>query len=239
MRSSSRVRSWSPPSSAFVGFRFPPEVIVLAVRWYLRFNLSYRDVEELLVERGVEVDHVTVYRWVQRFTPLLADAARFARHCPGDRWFVDETYVKVNGVWKYVYRAVDQHGQVIDVLVSARRDAAAARRFLHRALTTLKVTPSEVVTDAAPAYVRVLEDLVPSAWHHVERHANNPIEADHSQLKHRLRPMRGLCTDRTAQTIIAGHAFLQNLRRGHYELATDAPSATRVAAAFTELTQAI
>jgi transposase-like protein len=83
-------------------------VIVLAVRWYLRYGLSYRDVEELLVERGVEVDHVTVYRWVQRFTPLLADAARFARHAPGDRWFVDETYVKVNGVWRYVYRAVDR-----------------------------------------------------------------------------------------------------------------------------------
>jgi transposase-like protein len=83
---------------ALAGFRFPAEVIVLAVRCYLRFNLSYRDVEELLVERGVEVDHVTVYRWVQRFTPLLADAARFCRHAPGDRWYVDETYVKVNGV---------------------------------------------------------------------------------------------------------------------------------------------
>ncbi|WP_433687488.1 IS6 family transposase [Micromonospora carbonacea] len=236
MRSSSRVRSWSPPPSAFVGFRFPPEVIVLAIRWYLRFNLSYRDVEELLVERGVEADHATVYRWVQRFTPLLADAARFTRHSPGDRWFVDETYVKINGIWRYVYRAVDQHGQVIDVLVSARRDAAAARQFFHRVLTTLKITPSEVVTDAAPAYVRVLEDLVPSAWHHVERHANNPIEADHSQLKHRLKPMRGL---RTTQTIITGHAFVQNLRRGHYELATDAPPATRVAAAFTELARAI
>jgi transposase, IS6 family len=78
---------------------------VVAVRWYLRCGLSYRDVEELLAERGVEVDHVTVYRWVQRFTPLLADAGRFARHAPGDRWFVDETYVKVNGVWRYVYRA--------------------------------------------------------------------------------------------------------------------------------------
>ena len=106
-------------------------MIVVAVRWYLRFSLSYRDVEELLAERGVEVDHVTVFRWVQRFTPLLADAARFARHAPGDRWFVDETYVKVNGVWRYVYRAVDQYGQVIDVLVSARRDAAAARRFFR------------------------------------------------------------------------------------------------------------
>ena len=115
---------------------------MVAVRWYLRFNLSYRDVEELLVERGVEVDHVTVYRWVQRFTPLLADAARFCRHSPGDRWHVDETYVKVNGVWRYVYRAVDQYGQVIDVLVSARRDADAARRFFRRALSTVKVTPA-------------------------------------------------------------------------------------------------
>jgi transposase-like protein len=94
-------------------------VIVVAVRWYLRYNLSYRDVEELLAERGVEVDHVTVYRWVPRFASLLADAARFARHAPGDRWFVDETYVKVNGVWRYVYRAIDQYGQVIDVLLTA------------------------------------------------------------------------------------------------------------------------
>jgi transposase-like protein len=187
-------------------------VIVVAVRWYLRYGLSYRDIEELLAERGIEVDHVTVYRWVQRFTPLLADAARFARHAPGDRWFVDETYVKVNGVWRYVYRAVDQHGQVIDVLLSTRRDAAAARRFFTRALRTLKVTPSEVVTDAAPVYPGVLDELVPSAWHHVEQYANNPIEADHGQLKRRLRPMRGLQTDRTAQVVIAGHAFLQNLR---------------------------
>jgi transposase-like protein len=146
---SNRPRRWLPPKSAFVGFRFPAEVIVVAVRWYLRYGLSCRDVEELLVERGVEVDHVTVYRWVQRFTPLLVDAARFCRHSPGDRWFVDETYVKINGVWRYVYRAVDQYGQVVDVLVSARRDAQVARRFFQRALSTLKVTPSEVVTDAA------------------------------------------------------------------------------------------
>jgi transposase-like protein len=86
--------------SAFAGFRFPAEVITLAVRWYLRYGLSYRDVEELLSERGIEVDHVTVYRWVQRFTPLLAEAARPCRHSPGDRWFVDETYVKTShGLW--------------------------------------------------------------------------------------------------------------------------------------------
>jgi transposase-like protein len=188
---------------------------------------------------GIEVDHVTVYRWVQRFTPLLAEAARFARHAPSDRWFVDETYVKVNGRWRYVYRAVDQHGQVIDVLLSTRRDAAAARRFFTRALRTLKVTPNEVITDAAPVYPGVLEELLPAAWHHVERYANNPIEADHGQLKRRLRSMRGLHTDRTAQVVIAGHAFVQNLRRGHYDIALDEQAATRLAAAFAELAPAI
>ncbi len=107
----------------------PARASAVAVRWYLRFGLSYRDVEELLAERGIEVDHVTVYRWVQRFAPLLVDAARFTRHSPGDRWFVDETYLKVNGVWRYVYRAIDQHGQVIDVLASDKRDLTATRRF--------------------------------------------------------------------------------------------------------------
>ena len=108
-----RTRRPRPPVmmlSGFNGFRFPPEVILLAVRWYLRYGLSYRDLEELLAERGIEVDHVTLYRWVQRFTPVLIDAARPARHLAGDRWFVDETYVKVAGVWRYLYRAVDQHG---------------------------------------------------------------------------------------------------------------------------------
>jgi len=125
------------------------------------------------------------------------------------------------------------------VLVSVRRDADAARRFFHRTLSTLKVTPSEVVTDAAAVYPGVLDGLVPSAWHHVEQYANNPIEADHGRLKHRLRSMRGLRTDTTAQVIIAGHAFMQNLRRGHYEIAIDVASTQRVAAAFTELAQAI
>src|SRR3954471_18690331 len=127
-------RSVGVPASSFAGFRFPPDVIVLSVRWYLRYGLSYRDLEELLAERGVEVDHVTLYRWVQRFTPLLAEAARPCRHAVGDRWFVDETYVKVAGVWRYVYRAVDQNGQVIDVYLSRSRDLTAARRFFELAL---------------------------------------------------------------------------------------------------------
>ena len=135
-----------PASSAPAGYRFPREVIALAVRWYLRYGLSYRDVEELLAERGITVDHVTVYRGVQTFTSEFIDAARPARHSTGDRWFVDETYVKVAGRWTYVYRAVDQHGQVIDVLVSTRRDAAAARQFFARALRA-GPSPVEVTTD--------------------------------------------------------------------------------------------
>jgi transposase-like protein len=225
--------------SAFAGFRFPPEVIVVAVRWYLRFGLSYRDVEELLVERGVEVDHVTVYRWLLRFTPLLADAARPCRHRPGDRWFVDETYVKVAGRWRCVYRAIDQFGQVIDVFVSVHRDAKAARRFFERAIGMTKVTPVEVVTDRAATYPRVLEDLLPAAWHRTERYANNRVEADHGRLKSRLRPMRGLKQDCNARVVVVGHAFIQNVRRGHYELATEEPANRRLAVAFDELAMAI
>jgi transposase, IS6 family len=226
------------PGSAFKGFRFPPEIIVLAVRWYLRYGLSYRDLEELLAERGVDVDHVTVFRWVQRFTPLLADAARPCRRAVGDRWFVDETYVKVAGRWRYVYRAVDQHGQIIDVFVSPRRDTAAARRFFETALGA-HGDPVEVVTDRAPALRVVIEELMPAAFHNTEQYANNRIEADHGRLKARLRPMRGLKRDHTARVIIRGHALMQNLRRGHYELGVEARTHRRVATAFIELARTI
>jgi transposase-like protein len=222
-------------SSAPTGYRFPREVIAIAVRWYLRYGLSYRDVEELLAERGVEADHVSVYRWVQRFTPLLADGARPCRHSIGDRWQVDETYVRVAGRWRYVYRAIDQVGQVIDVFVCPRRDVTAARRFFERAIGATTVTPIEVVTDRAATYPIVLQELAPAAWHRTDQYANNRVEADHGRLKSRLRPMRGLKRDRNASIVIAGHAFVQNLRRGHYELAAEEPENRRVAVAFDEL----
>ena len=230
----------TPPRavSVFAGFRFPSEVISVAVRWYLRYCLSYRDVEELLVERGVTVDHVTVYRWVQRFTPEFIEAARPCRHAPGDRWFVDETYLKVAGRWPYLYRAVDPYGQVIDVLLSPRRDLAAARRFFSRALRA-GIVPAEVTTDRAPAYPRVLDELLPSALHTVERHANNPVEADHGRLKARLRPMRGLKRHRSARILAAGHAFVQNVRRGHYDIATEAPACHQLRIAFEDLARTI
>jgi transposase, IS6 family len=221
-------------SSAPAGYRFPREVIAVAVRWYLRYGLSYRDVEELLAERGIEVDHVTVYRWVQTFTPEFIDAARPARHASGDRWFVDETYVKVAGRWTYLYRAVEQHGQIIDVLVCPRRAAGAARAFFTRALQA-RPDPVEVTTDRAPVYPRVIDEAVPAARHVLEQYANNRVEADHGRLKARLRPMRGLKTIHSLRTIAAGHAFVQNLRRGHYEITADLHSHDRVRVAFAEL----
>ncbi|MBV9163549.1 MAG: IS6 family transposase [Pseudonocardiales bacterium] len=226
------------PRSSFAGFRFPPDVITVAVRWYLRYGLSYRDVEELLAERGTAVDHVTVYRWVQRFTPLLIDAARPCRHAPGDQWFVDETYVNVAGRWVYLYRAIDQFGQVIDVLLTEKRDIAATCRFFTHALEH-SPSPAEVSTDRASVYPPVLDELLPSACPLTEQYANNPVEADHGRLKSRLRPRRGLTRLRSARVISTGPAFVQNLRRGHYELAVDFTPNHRLPAAFTELTLAI
>ncbi len=223
-----------PPVSSFAGFRFPPEVILLAVRWYLRYGLSYRDLEELLAERGIEVDHVTLFRWVQRFTPLLIDAARPCRHSVGSHWFVDETYLKVSGSWRYVYRAVDQYGQVIDVLVSRKRDLKAATKFFTSAITA-HGQPAKITTDRAHALVRVVAELLPAALHDTTQYANNRVEGDHGRLKARLRPMRGLKRDRTASIAIRGHAFIQNLRRGHYELGMDARPGMPLAAAFDEL----
>jgi IS6 family transposase len=231
---SSKFGSSSPPA----GYRFPREVIAIAVRWYLRYGLSYRDVEELLAERGIDVDHVTIYRWVQTFTSELIDAARPCRHATGDRWFVDETYVKVAGRWTYQYRAIDQHGQLIDVLDSTRRDGAAARAFFTRALKS-GPPPVEVTTDRAPVYPRVIDDLAPVARHVLEQYANNVVESDHGRLKARLRSMRGLKTIRSAHTIAVGHAFVQNLRRGHNELIADVPVPDRVRVAFDELARTL
>jgi transposase-like protein len=213
------VQPVQPPRAAFAGFRFPPEVILISVRWHLRYGLSYRDLEELLAERGIEVDHVTLFRWVQRFTPILVEAAMPCRHRVGGHRFVDETYVKVSGIWRYVYRAVDQYGQVIDVFVSKRRDLKAATRFIANAIRS-HGEPAEVTTDRAHALARAIAELLPAALHDTTQYANNRVEADHGRLKARLRPMRGLKRDRTANVVIRGHAFIQNLGRGHYELAS-------------------
>jgi IS6 family transposase len=224
--------------SAFAGFRFPPEVIMLAVRWYLRFGLSYRDLEELLGERSVDVDHVTLFRWVQRFTPILIDAADPYRDALTGRWLVDETYVKLSGGWRCLYRAIDDDGQVIDVLVSKRRDTVAARWFFTAVIRD-HGQPGELVTDRAAVLAKAISELAPGALHTTVQYANNRVEADHGRLKARLRRMRGLQRNRTASVVIKGHAFIHSVRRGHYELGTDAAPQQRIAAAFDVLLTAI
>jgi len=146
--------------------------------------------------------------------------------------------VKVAGRWRYVYRAVDQYGQVIDVYVSKKRDSAAATRFFTTAIAA-HGAPGEVTTDKAHALAKVIGELMPAVRHDTTQYANNIVEADHGRLKARLRPMRGLQHDRTASVIIKGHAFMQNLRRGHYELGTHALPGVRAAAAFDELARVV
>jgi transposase, IS6 family len=184
---------------------------------------------ELLAERDVQVDHVSVCvsvsRWVQRFTPLRADAARPCRHLVGIAagWTRPTSRWPAAGWRRHAYRAVDQAGQVIDVLVSVHRDLKAARRLFERASNVTKVAPVEVVTDRAATDPIVVEGLLPAAWHRTDRSANSRVEADYGRLNARLRPMRGLKQDPSASIVVAGHALVQNLRRGHDELAVEEP----------------
>ena len=210
----------------------------MAVSCYLRYGLSYRDMEELLAERGVEIDHVTVYRWVQRFTPLLPTPPAHSgmpRATAGSSTRPTSRSPAGGGTCT---GPSTKHGQVIDVMLSEQRDTAAARRFFTRALR-YGPAPVEVITDQAGPYLRVIDEVVPAAAHVAEQHANNRAEADHARLKAWLRPMRGLKQVQSAALIAAGYAFVQNLRRGHYELATDVPPRLRLATAFTELALAM
>ena len=142
--------------------------------------------------------------------------------------------MKVAGVWRYVYRAVDQDGQILDVFVSKRRDTTAAEWFFAKALRD-HGEPLEVVTDKSPTLGSVIADLVPDAEHNTDQYANNRVECDHGRLKARLRPMRGLKSDRTASVVIRGHALVQNIRRGHYQFDYETDPITRLEAAFAEL----
>ncbi len=214
---------------------------MLAVRWYLHYGLSYRDLEELLIERGIGVDHVTIHRRRSCHDPSVGPTLHSPTHrcsstMPTLSWWTmvfDETYVKIAGTWRYVYRAVDERGQVIDVFVSPRRNIAAARTFFTAAVAA-HGEPDEVVTDLAQALETVIEEVIPNAFHNTDQYANNRVECDHGRLKSRLRPVRDLKSDRTASFVIRGHAFIQNLRRGHYELATESHQHLRIADAFEE-----
>jgi transposase-like protein len=172
---------------AFRGFRFPAEVILWAVRWYLQFPISYRDLERMLADRGVQVDHVSLFRWVQRFAPELEKRLRrHLRPCRGP-WHVDETFVRVGGSWRYLYRAVDGTGQTIDFLLSATRDKRAAKRFFRRALARENTRhPRTVVTDRLKSYPGALREMKREGElgrfvrHRRGRWLNNRVEQDPS-----------------------------------------------------------
>jgi transposase-like protein len=202
--------------SAFCGFRFPDAIIAVAVRWYLRLRLPYADVVVLLAERGIHVDRTTVFDWVQRFAPLYMEAARRKRRPVGGRWSTDETYVKVAGVWRYVYRAIDEWGQVVEVFLSERRDTEAAVTFFEQALRETGVRPVVVTTDKAGCYPPALERMLPQAEHVTGKMVQQRTERDHGHLKSRLRSMRWFKTDRTADLFCRAHGFIRNLQDGFY-----------------------
>src|SRR5258708_3350829 len=173
--------------------QFEPEVILLAVGWYLRFCLSYRDVEELLAERGLYADHVTVWRWVQRYAPELQRRLRRHLKPTNDSWRMDETYVRVKGKWRYLYRAVDSSGATLDFLLSAKQDAAAAKRFLAKALGGANhPAPRVINTDCHAAYPSAVAqlkgegDLTEDCRHRPVPYLNNVLEQDHRAIKRRV-----------------------------------------------------
>jgi IS6 family transposase len=230
-----RHRFTARSTSAFSRHGFPDEVIALAVRWSVRYRLSYADVAEWLAERGVAVDRSTVYRWVQRFLPRFVVAARVHRTPVGARWRVDETYCRLHGRWAYLYRAIDQDGQIVDVYCSARRNAAAARAFFERAIAATDVRPTRVTTDKAKCYPPALRAVLPGAAHRASRYLNNGLERDHGHLKQRLRPMRGFKQAAAADAVSFGHGLIQNLRNGFSALTAAIPRPRRLAIAWPQL----
>jgi transposase, IS6 family len=234
-----RRRFTARSASAFSHHGFADEVIALSIRWYVRYRLSYADVAEWLAERGTVVDRSTVYRWVQRFLPLLAQAARSYRRPVGGNWRVDETYCRLNGRWAYCYRAIDQHGQVVDVYFSERRNAAAARTFFERAIAGTGSAPERIVTDRARCYPPALRVVLPNVEHRCSRYLNNGLERDHGHLKQRLRPMRGLKQLASGDTFCRGHALIRNLCNGFSTLTATVPRRLRLLRAWPQLAQVI
>ena len=205
----------------FRGCRCPAEVILWAVRWSLQFPLSSRDLERMLADRGVEVDHVTLFRWTQRFAPELERRVRrYLRPCRGP-WHVDETYVRVGGQWRYLYRAVDGTSQTIDFRLSATRDKQAARRFFRKALARDNTrNPRTVATDRLRSYPGALREMKREGelWrftrHRRGRWLNNLVEQDHRRIKRLTRPMLGFKGFATARRTLAGVEALAMLAKG-------------------------
>ncbi len=210
----------------FKGSHYPKDVVLYAVFFYVRYAVSYRDLEEILGERGVDVDHSTVNRWVVKYAPLIAAEAQKRKASTGQSWRMDETYIKVKGEWTYLYRAVDRNGQTLDFMLSERRDEAAATEFFKRAINH-NGWPDKVVIDKSGANQAGLDAmnirLILAGWYWLievlqVKYLNNIIEQDHRFIKKITRPMKGFKSFDAAQATLAGIETAHMIRKGQVGL---------------------
>jgi len=214
-----------PHAPPFRGRHFPDDIIILALRWYLRYSLSYRDLKELLAERGVAVDHTTLWRWIDRYSPELEKRLRHHLRPTGASWRVDETYVRVGGEWFYLYRAIDSLGATVDFYLSESRDEAATTLFLRKAMADARrvAPPQEIVADGNPTYpiaVRSLqrETILPDTCRlRCSHEDNNLIEQDHRGIQRRVDAKQHFRSSAGARHTIAGYEAMHMLRKGQVE----------------------
>ena len=205
----------------FKGMHFPIDVILVCIRWYAAYPLSYRHLEEIMEERGVSVDHSSINRWAIRFLPLIEKMARKHKRLVGGSWRVDETYIKVKGVWKYLYRAVDKQGKTIDFLLTAKRDMAAAKRFFDKAMGA-NGDPNKVAMDKSGANKAAMDAInagrdVPILVRQV-KYLNNIVEQDHRAIKRVTRPMLNFKSFRSAGSVLAGIELMHMIRKGQFAI---------------------
>ena len=205
----------------FKGMRFPIDVILVCIRWYAAYPLSYRHLEEMMEERGVSVDHSSINRWAIRFLPLVEKMAREQKRPVGGSWRMDETYIKVKGVWKYLYRAVDKQGKTVDFLLTAKRDMAAAKRFFDKAMRA-NGDPNKVVMDKSGANKAAIDAInagrnVPILVRQI-KYLNNIVEQDHRAIKRVTKPMLNFKSFLSASSVLAGIELMHMIRKGQFAI---------------------
>ena len=201
-------------SNPYRGFRFPAEIIEHAVWLYHCFSLSLRDVETILAARGVVVSYESIRDWSLRFGRLFANALKRRRPRPGDKWFLDEVYLRIGGKQHYLWRAVDQDGHVLDILVQSRRNAKAARRFFRKLLKGLQYAPRVIITDKLRSYAAAKREILPHPEHRQSRYLNNRAEVSHQPTRRRERQMQRFKSARHAQRFLSAHSRIHN----HFQL---------------------
>jgi putative transposase len=220
----------------FKGMRFPIDVILVCIRWYAAYPLSYRHIEEMMEERGVSVDHSSINRWATRFLPLIEKMTRKHKRPAGGSWRMDETYIKVKGVWKYLYRAVDTQGKTADFLLTAKRDMAAAKRFFDKAIGS-NGDPDKVAMDKSGANKAAMDAInagrkVPILVRQV-KYLNNIAEQNHRAIKRVTRPMLNFKSLRSPASVLAGIELMHMIRKDQF--AIDGAKATSFADQFSAL----